>query len=83
MHDYTDEEITQAFKDMAETPAGEIILEDLTESFYNIHPFTPESTDTNQCIFREGMRWVVGYILDQVAYKDPEVKQDNRRGNYI
>ncbi len=81
MHQYTEEEITQAYLDMSNTPEGEIILADIKESFYNIHPFTPDTTDVNQTIFREGMRWVAGYILDQCDPKDPVEERDNPKGN--
>ena len=83
MH-YEEQEITQAYLDMAETDAGEIILEDLRESFYDIHPFNPDQTDPNMTIFMEGCRWVVGYILDQSSPKDPEQKRDNHnKGLYL
>lgn len=84
MHDYTEEEITQAYLDMATTSYGEIILADIKESFYNMYPFTPDTTDVNQTIFREGMRWVAGYILEQATPRDPEEKQDNhQKGLYL
>lgn len=84
MHQFSEEEITQAYLDMSNTPEGEIILADIKESFFNIFPFTPETTDTNQTIFREGMRWVAGYILDQTTPRDPEETQDNhQKGLYL
>lgn len=80
----TEEQITQAYRDMAATSDGRIIIDDLVESYYNIHPFSPDQTDPNLTVFMEGCRWVVGYILDQVKDKDPEVKRDNlSRGTYL
>lgn len=83
--DYTEEELTQAYRDMAETHEGKMILDDLNESFYNIHACNPGQVDANRAMFVEGCRWVVGYIRDQVNQKDPVPKsQDNpNRSTYL
>lgn len=82
MLEFTEDQLTQAYKDMAASPNGQMIIQDLTDSFYNVHSFTPAGGDPNTVVFMEGCRWVVGYILDQLKAKTlPEDNQ--KRGNYI
>ena len=84
MIELTEEEISQAYRDMANTNAGRIILDDLRESFYDIPCFNPSEDSPNRTIHRDGCRWVVGYILEQVSSKDQEPNPDNpQRGNYL
>lgn len=84
-HEATEEEITQAYKDMVKTSYGRIIVHDLKDSFYDIHTYSPnEGADRDRALFLEGCRWVVGYILSQVNQKDPAPGQDNHsKGLYL
>lgn len=80
----TDEQLTQVYKDVFASGDGKIILDDLKESYYDIHPFSPDQTDVNLTVFMEGCRWVVAYILEQVTHKDPAEPQDNHhKGTYL
>lgn len=79
----TEEEITEAYKRVAETDAGKIVFDDLRESFYDIQTYNPHTPDKDKALWMEGCRWVVGYVLDQLKHVDPD-KQDNpRNGSYL
>jgi len=81
--EYTEEQLTQAYKDMAASADGQMIIDDLTRSFYNVHSFTPNGGDPNTVVFMEGCRWVVGYIKDQINSEDPPKADNHSRGSYI
>ena len=83
MPEYTEEQLTQAYKDFAETKEGQWILDDLTNSFYNVHSFSPGGGDPNIVVFMEGCRWVVGYIKDQIKSDDPAPRDNHSRGSHI